>query len=137
LEEIEVDMDGEWLPATAPDWLTTWGVGPCIAVGIADDLSNTAWLIHSPIFGHDASALNDMISSILEESEIRDLKVWACGAVLEDDTNGMAQELKLAKSTVEKLIGDLLRDSAAEYMWGRGGNVEMIQKAGSWSFILA
>jgi hypothetical protein len=61
--EIQVQQD-QWKTASAPDWLTTVGLGPCIAVIILNHTQKKAWLSHdSGISSTDPRNLTKMITA--------------------------------------------------------------------------
>lgn len=135
MEEIQVADDGEWKWADDPDWLTTAGVASCIAVGVGHDASARGWLIHAPFFGHNPSEFEAMVQDALAQaSNAGGLKVWACGAIPADDSEGCRIEAERAKTAVIEVIGRLLPMCSPTYLWGEGGFVELIFANGGWDF---
>jgi hypothetical protein len=61
--EIHVEQD-QWKTARAPDWLTTAGLGPCIAVIILNHTQRKAWLSHDAgISSTDSRNLSRMLAA--------------------------------------------------------------------------
>lgn len=133
--QIEVDMDGVWETAEAPDWLTTLGVDSCIAVAIAHDASGQAWLIHSPAFGQsDISSLRAMLKDAVASHPAGvELRIWTCGALSDDDCE---PEVTRAQAAVKHVVEQLAPAAQANFHWPQGGNVELIYEEGQWRFSL-
>jgi hypothetical protein len=136
-EEIEVDMDGVWRAAQPPNWLTTYGVSTCIAVAVTCEQPKQAWLIHSPVFGHDPSSLENMLGDAIElAGSAQKLRVWACGGSPADGSAGACHEAKTAREVVVATITREIPPASIELRWLQGGDVEVMHEEGAWLFSL-
>jgi hypothetical protein len=130
-EMISVDMDGQWLEASAPNWLETEGVSTCIAVAVADDERQQAWLIHSGSFGHDANSLKQMLSQAASvQPSGLGLNVCIFGGEAGDAD--FESEAERARQAVAVVVGDLIPEAKVTYRWREGGDIEVIFEDGAW-----
>ena len=130
-EEVSVDMDGQWHSATAPNWLTTLGVSTCIAVAIADNENQMAWLIHSPTFGHETKPLELMFAEAASKRPSgAGLNIWVFGGVAADAD--CEDEAILAQEAVESLVSRSLPEADVCYRWRESGNVQVIFRNKVW-----
>lgn len=129
MDEIEVDMDGEWRAAIAPDWLTTYGVSTCIAIGVADVIAKKAWLIHSPVFGHNSENLEEMLRDcVATRSAGCGLRVWVLGG----DSVVSRDEAKLAREAVIAAVEEVAPKAVVTVCWKSVGMVQLIFTEDGW-----
>ena len=137
---IEVDMYGDWKSASHPACLATRGVATCIAVAVTNNKTQTAWLIHSPAFGHQCATLSEMLDEAKAGASWEgDLTVWVRGADLDDPDIvgecGVAAEIDLAKTAVQRLIAKSLPQAQVTYEWGAVDLLTVTFSLGSWACV--
>lgn len=86
-EAIDVEQ-GQWKVAVAPNWLTTAGLGPCIAVIILNHTQKKAWLSHEPgISSTNGDDLRAMIADATNAQEENDkIELHVLGGDISDSS---------------------------------------------------
>jgi hypothetical protein len=128
MDEIQVDQD-HWERATAPDWLTTEGLGPCIAVAILNHTQRKAWLSHyAGISATDATGLKEMINDATNtqhENDEVDIGLYG-GDPAHCDTASVQADRDCAEALVRETF------PTAEATWGSVDILEVIFEGDRW-----
>lgn len=131
MENIEVDMTGDWESVKSPVSLTTIGIYGCISVAVTNDKAGKAWLIHSPEFSQNTDALSNMLVDADSTCPNgADLKVWEFGGKIPDDES--SSDVERARHEVLCEIGARLPSAEHNNSLGQIGDVEVIFKNGAW-----
>jgi hypothetical protein len=128
MDEIQVDQD-HWERATAPDWLTTGGLGPCIAVAILNHTQRKAWLSHyAGISATDATGLKEMIVAATNAQHDNDeTDVCLYGG---DPTHCDTASVQADRDCAEALVRESF--PTAKATWGSVDFLEVIFEGDHW-----
>jgi chemotaxis receptor (MCP) glutamine deamidase CheD len=131
MREEQVEMDGGWKSVKSTKWLTTIGVGTCIAVAITSDECKKAWLNYSSLSGQNTDDLDNMFAdAIATHPDGKGLKVWVFGGStvdLEDKS-----DVETGRCNVLGEINSWAPSAQCTNSLGKEGNVEVIFKSGAW-----
>ncbi len=129
-EEIHVEQ-GQWRTAVAPDWLTTSGLGPCIAVIILNHTRQRAWLSHEAgISSTDAGNLREMIADAINVQRNCDqIDLCVLGGDLE--SGGVKKHTRSDRKCVLKILKESF-SLPVKKGWGSVDSVGVIFEGAKW-----
>jgi len=95
----------------------TYGMGPCIAVGIYDKISGDSYITHMPLMQKD---FEEEIKEIKENVNYSKTFVYACGGGLDSYNSEEASSATLeSRKTVKEALYDTFKKENIEIHWNK------------------
>lgn len=108
---------GETGEAGSPTIISSGGLGPCVAIGVFDEVKLKGYMAH--LQDPDQSdELDKFLNYALEETGNRTLTVWVTGAAIEnEDDDVMIDEIMATRKYVENELAERIPNSKLTIAW--------------------